>query len=77
MKKGKKKNKTNDLPDENQSIASEPQATYERIAPDETSEKRKQKILEDIREALLEVKLAREGKIQLQSARDFLNELRD
>jgi hypothetical protein len=35
----------------------------------------KEKLLEDIKEALEEVKLAEEGKIKLQSAEDFLNEL--
>lgn len=77
MKEGKKKDITNDLPDEYQSIASEPQAVYERITPNETSEKRKKEILEDIRQALLEVKLAREGKIELQTLEEFLHELRD
>ncbi|MDF9831588.1 hypothetical protein [Parabacteroides sp. PF5-6] len=77
MKAGKKKDITNELPDEYQSIANEPQAVYERITPNDTAEKRKKEILEDIRQALLEVKLAREGKIQLQSARDILDELRD
>lgn len=37
--------------------------------------KSKKEIIEDIREALEEVKLHREGKIKLTSARDFLNEL--
>lgn len=36
----------------------------------------KTEVLEDIREGLREVKAAREGKITLQSARDFLHEIR-
>ena len=36
----------------------------------------KEEILNDIREGLRELKLAREGKIKLQSAREFLHELR-
>lgn len=36
----------------------------------------KEEILDDIREGLRELKLAQEGKIQLQSAEDFLHELR-
>lgn len=36
----------------------------------------KTEVLEDIREGLREVKAAREGKIKLQSARDFLHEIR-
>lgn len=36
----------------------------------------KAEVLDDIREGLREVKAAREGKIKLQSARDFLHEIR-
>ena len=35
----------------------------------------KQQLIADVKEALEEVKLYRQGKVQLQSARDFLNEL--
>lgn len=35
----------------------------------------KEKLVENIREALEEVKLAKEGKIKLKSARELLNEL--
>lgn len=35
----------------------------------------KGQLIEDIREAAREVKLAKEGKIKLQSAKDFLREL--
>ena len=66
-----------DISDIGPSVVNEPQAAYECTISDESSEKRKQEILDGIREALQEVKLAREGKIELQSARDFLNELRD
>lgn len=38
------------------------------------TEDEKTEVLEDIREGLREVKAAREGKITLQSARDFLHE---
>lgn len=34
-------------------------------------------LLEEFKEAVDEVKLAKQGKIKLQSARDFLNELED
>jgi hypothetical protein len=37
----------------------------------------KAEFLQDFKEAVDEVKLAKEGKIKLQSARDFLNELQD
>lgn len=37
----------------------------------------KAKIISDLKEAVDEVKLAKEGKIQLQSAEDFLNEIED
>lgn len=40
------------------------------------TEDEKTEVLEDIREGLREVKAAREGKITLQSARDFLHEIR-
>lgn len=45
-------------------------------AAKEKAAKRKEEILDDIREGLREVKAAREGKIKLQSAEEFLNELR-
>jgi len=32
-------------------------------------------VADDLREAIAEIKLAQAGKIQLQSARDFINEL--
>lgn len=35
----------------------------------------KKEILDSIKEGMKEVQLAKEGKIELQSARDFLNEL--
>lgn len=35
----------------------------------------KQQLLADVKEALEEVKLYKQGKVQLQSARDFLDEL--
>ncbi len=35
----------------------------------------KQEILDSIKQGMMEVELHREGKIKLQSARDFLNEL--
>lgn len=37
----------------------------------------KEEILNDIRDGLREVKLAREGKIKLQTIEEFLNELQD
>lgn len=37
----------------------------------------KAEALKEFKEAVDEVKLAKEGKIKLQSARDFLNELED
>jgi len=37
----------------------------------------KAEFLQEFKEAVDEVKLAKEGKIKLQSARDFLNELED
>lgn len=40
------------------------------------TEDEKTEILEDIREGLREVKAARKGKITMQSARDFLHEIR-
>ena len=45
-------------------------------AKPEMSAAEKEEILDDIREGLRELKLAREGKIELQSAREFLHELR-
>jgi len=41
----------------------------------DATERTEAQIIEDLREALEEVKLAKEGKIELQSARDFLNGL--
>ncbi len=35
----------------------------------------KEQLIADVKEALEEVKLYKQGKVQLQSARDFLNEL--
>lgn len=40
------------------------------------TEDEKTEVLENIREGLREVKAAREGKIKLQSAKDFLHEIR-
>ncbi|MDH5603363.1 MAG: hypothetical protein OEY51_05475 [Cyclobacteriaceae bacterium] len=37
----------------------------------------KAEFLQEFKEAVNEVKLAKEGKIKLQSARDFLDELKD
>ena len=48
----------------------------EEAAKPEMSAAEKEEILDDIREGLRELKLAREGKIELQSAREFLHELR-
>ena len=42
---------------------------------DEDHEPTKEEILQGIREAVEEVKLAKQGKIKLQSAEEFLNEL--
>src|SRR5215211_2596468 len=41
----------------------------------EPEKSRKQEIMDGLRDAVKEVKLAEEGKIKLQSARDFLNEI--
>lgn len=43
---------------------------------DEFTEADKKEILDDLREAFKELKLAKEGKVKLQNARDFLNEVR-
>jgi hypothetical protein len=48
-------------------VVAEPQEEYRPRTEEE--------ILEGLREALHEVKLHKEGKIKMQSARDFLNEL--
>jgi hypothetical protein len=48
-------------------VVTEPQEEYRPRTEEE--------ILEGLREALHEVKLHKEGKIKMQSARDFLNEL--
>lgn len=42
---------------------------------DDDHEPTKEEILQGIKEAVEEVKLHRQGKVKLQSARDFLNEL--
>ena len=44
---------------------------------EETEYITKEEVLDGIRTGLREVKLAKEGKIELCSARDFLNELRN
>ena len=44
---------------------------------DVMTEKERQEVLNDIREGLREVRMARQGKIRLQSARDFLYEIRN
>lgn len=49
----------------------------EKEAENVMTEDDKAEILNDIREGLREVKAAREGKIKLQSARGFLNEVRN
>ena len=48
----------------------------EKAEKEELTAAEKEEILDDIREGLRELKLAREGKIKLQSAREFLHELR-
>lgn len=48
----------------------------EKQAEGEMTAKEKEEILDDIREGLKEIKAAREGKIKLQSAREFLDEIR-
>ena len=50
-----------------------PFVTTEEVADSE--DRTEAQVLEDLREALEEVKLAKDGKIQLQSARAFLDEL--
>ena len=40
------------------------------------TEQERQEVLADIKQGLIEVKLFKEGKIALQTARDFLQELR-
>lgn len=49
----------------------------EKAAREEMTEKEKAEILNDIRNGLREIKLAREGKIKLQSVEELLNELQD
>lgn len=49
----------------------------EKEARESMSAKEKQEVLDDIKEGLRELKLAREGKIKLQSAREFLDEIRN
>lgn len=41
------------------------------------SKAEKQEVLDDLREAFKELKEVKEGKVELQSARDFLYEVRD
>lgn len=48
----------------------------ENTVQEEMTAEEKEEILNDIRDGLRELKLAREGKLKLQSAREFLNELR-
>lgn len=43
----------------------------------ELSKAEKQEVLNDLREAFKELKDVKEGKVELQSARDFLYEVRD
>ncbi len=43
----------------------------------ELSKAEKQEVLDDLREAFKELKEVKEGKVELQSARDFLYEVRD
>jgi hypothetical protein len=50
-----------------------PFVTTEEMA--DSAERTEAQVLDDLREALEEVKLAKEGKIELQSARAFLDEL--
>ncbi len=49
----------------------------EKAAKEEMSAADKEEILNDIREGLRELKLAREGKIKLQPIEEFLHELQD
>ncbi|MDE5949168.1 MAG: hypothetical protein K2G86_10425 [Prevotella sp.] len=44
---------------------------------DVMTEKERQEVLNDIREGLREIRMAQQGKIRLQSARDFLYEIRN
>jgi protein-arginine kinase len=44
---------------------------------EELSKAEKQEVLDDLREAFKELKDVKEGKVELQSARDFLYEVRD
>ncbi|HIX03829.1 MAG TPA: hypothetical protein H9863_06915 [Candidatus Odoribacter faecigallinarum] len=48
----------------------------ETTTQEEMTAEEKEEILNDIRDGLRELKLVREGKLKLQSAREFLNELR-
>ena len=43
---------------------------------EEMTAREKEEIMDDIREGLIEVKLSQAGKIKLQSAKDFLYEIR-
>ena len=43
---------------------------------DELSKAEKEEVLDDLREAFKELKLVKEGKVELQNAREFLNEVR-
>lgn len=52
------------------------QLKSQKAEEEEMTAKEKEEILNDIREGLRELKAAREGKIKLQSAEEFLNELR-
>ncbi|WP_455638071.1 hypothetical protein [Parabacteroides sp.] len=49
----------------------------EKAAKEEMSATEKEEILNDIRDGLRELKLAREGKIKLQTVEEFLHELQD
>ena len=48
----------------------------ETTTQEEMTAEEKEEILNDIRDGLRELKLVREGKLKLHSAREFLNELR-
>ncbi|WP_455668886.1 hypothetical protein [Phocaeicola sp.] len=47
------------------------------VEEEEMSASEKEEILDDIREGLREAKAARSGKVKLQTAREFLNEIRN
>ncbi|WP_455674687.1 hypothetical protein [Phocaeicola sp.] len=53
------------------------QLKSEKTEKEEMSANEKEEILNDIRDGLREVKAAREGKIRMQTAREFLNEIRN